>query len=104
MSSNPLDNLVYINVETMNVDYDNNAITLKGSWTDIPAGFPNPPLDSVPVYFNFQPNTFAVHDATIELIRADIGGKVQNYFENYTYRISEDSLDSSLILNAYLIP
>jgi hypothetical protein len=92
--------LIYIEVESIQFDINNNAIILTSHWT--------PPLanlgsSKVPTYINFRPNPFQVTTKQASLVTDNIGAQVENFFSQFSYKMHQEPDPADPTKKAYVL-
>ena len=79
--------LLYIEVQHLQFNPDDQSITMKAHWSQLPDNVPA----NFPVYMDFQANAFQLLNMTSSKVTTLITDNVESFFSNYYYTISKDA-------------
>ena len=78
---------VYIEVQSIQYDINNNTIILSSYWTPPPETFSG----RLPTYINFISNPFQVTSNQSALVTSSILSQVENFFDQFSYAMTQET-------------
>jgi hypothetical protein len=92
------DELLYIQVEHMHFNPEDNSIVMNAHWTGLPNSLPS----GYPVYIDFQAAAVQLVNNPRPFLTTTVTDQVENFFDRFTYNLTQEGSD--YLLNAFLKP